>query len=77
MNFDEVLLRTTANPAKLVNRVQGLGSLEVGSPADVALLAIEDGHFQLVDSQGNMATTKQRIVTRLSICRGKRLIVPL
>jgi dihydroorotase len=77
MNFDEVLLRTTANPAKVVNRVQGLGSLEVGSPADVALLAIEDGHFQLVDSQGNMATTKQRIVTRLSICRGKRLIVPL
>jgi dihydroorotase len=77
MNFDEVLLRTTANPAKVVNRVQGLGSLEVGSPADVALLAIEDGHFQLVDSQANMATTKQRIVTRLSICRGKRLIAPI
>jgi dihydroorotase len=77
MNFDEVLLRTTANPAKVVNRVKGLGSLEMGAPADVALLAIEDGKFQLVDSQGNAVTAKQRIVSRLSICRGKRLIFPL
>jgi dihydroorotase len=77
MSFDEVLKRTTTNPAKVINRIQGLGSLEVGAPADVALLAIQEGEFQLVDSQKNTVTAKQRIVSRLTICRGKRLLAPL
>jgi dihydroorotase len=77
MSFDEVLKRTTINPAKVINRIQGLGSIEVGAPADLALLAIEDGEFQLVDSQKNAVTAKQRIVSRLTICRGKRLLAPV
>ncbi len=77
MSFDEVLIRTTANPAKVINRVQDLGKIEVGAPADVALLAIEEGQFQLVDSQKNAVTAKQKIVSRLSICRGKRLLAPI
>jgi len=77
MSFDEILTRTTANPAKVIHRIKGLGGLEVGAPADVALLAIEEGKFQLVDSQNNAVTTKQRIVSRLTICRGKRLITPI
>ncbi len=77
MSFDEVLKRTTTNPAKVINRIEGLGGIEVGAPADLALLAIEDGEFQLVDSQKNAVTAKQRIVSRLTICRGKRLVAPL
>jgi dihydroorotase len=77
MSFDEVLMRTTANPAKVINRIQGLGRIGVGAPADIALLAIEEGEFQLVDSQKNVVTTKQRIVSHLSICRGKRLMAPI
>ena len=77
MSFDDVLLRTTASPAKIVNRIAGLGTLAVGSPADIALLAVEDGQFQLVDSQKNAVMAKQRIVSRLTICKGKRLIAPV
>ncbi len=77
MSFDDVLLRTTANPAKVVGRVDGLGRLHAGGPADVALLALEDGEFQLVDSQRNAVTAKQRIVSRLAICRGRRFLAPL
>ena len=73
MSFEDVLLRSTANPAKVVNRIPMMGTLQVGAPADVALLAIEDGSFQLIDSQRNTVTAKQRIVSRLTICRGKRL----
>jgi dihydroorotase len=79
MSFDDILLRVTANPAKIINaqqvRVEKLGSLEAGAPADVALLEIEDGQFTLVDSQKNAVVAKQRIVSRLSICRGKRMKV--
>ena len=72
MSFDDVLLRSTSNPARVVNRIPMLGTLQVGAPADVALLAIEDGSFQLIDSQKNTVTAKQRIVCRRTICRGKR-----
>jgi dihydroorotase len=73
MSFDDVLLRTTSAPAKIVNRVTGMGTLNVGAPADVAVLSIEDGAFPLVDSQRNTVTAKQRVVSRLTICKGKKL----
>ncbi|HYI93726.1 MAG TPA: amidohydrolase/deacetylase family metallohydrolase [Bryobacteraceae bacterium] len=74
MSFDDVLMRTTIAPAKIINRVEGLGTLKVGGPADIALLAIEDGAFPLTDSQKNTVTAKQRVVSRLTICRGKRVV---
>lgn len=77
MSFDEVLRCTTTNPAQVINRIEGLGNIEVGAPADLALLAVEDGEFQLVDSQKNAVTAKQRIVSRLTLCRGKRLLAPV
>jgi dihydroorotase len=73
MSFDDVLVRSTTRPAEIVNRVSKLGTLQVGAPADIAMLAIEDGEFQLVDSQRNTVTAKQRIVCRGAVCRGKRL----
>ncbi len=74
MSFDDVLLRTTSAPAKIVNRVSGMGALNVGAPADVALLSIEDGAFPLIDSQKNKVTAKQRVVSKLTICRGKKVV---
>lgn len=76
MSVDDVLLRSTANPARVVGRLEGLGQLRVGGPADVTLLALEEGEFQLVDSQKNAVTARRRITSRLTICRGKRLLAP-
>lgn len=77
MSFDDILLRVTANPAKIINqqqvRVPKLGTIEVGAPADVALLALEEGQFTLVDSQRNTVTTSKRIASRVTICRGRRM----
>jgi dihydroorotase len=73
MSFDEILVRTTINAAKAVRLPAGAGTLVPGAPADVALLAVEDGAFQLIDSQRNAVTAKQRIVCRLAICRGRRM----
>ena len=74
MSFDDVLSRTTIAPAKIVNRVEGMGTLKVGGPADIALLAIEEGSFPLTDSQKNTVNAKQRVVSKLTICRGKRVV---
>jgi dihydroorotase len=73
MSFDDVLLRTTSAPAKIINRVPGMGTLAPGSPADVAVLKIEDGSFPLTDSQRATVTAKQRVVATVTVCRGKKL----
>ncbi|MDX1982801.1 MAG: amidohydrolase/deacetylase family metallohydrolase [Bryobacteraceae bacterium] len=73
MSLDDILVCTTAAPARIVNRVPMLGSLELGAPADVALLAVEDGSFPLVDSQRATVTAKQRIVCKGAVCRGVRI----
>jgi dihydroorotase len=77
MSFDEVLARSTARPAKVIGRVEGMGTLQVGGPADVALLTVEEGQFRLVDSQRNAVMAKQKIACRLTICKGRRVQVPL
>src|ERR1051326_2123673 len=56
MSFEDVLKRSTINPARVINRMEGMGTLAVGSPADIALLELAKGQFQLVDSQRNGRT---------------------
>jgi dihydroorotase len=70
MNLNDVLLAVTATPARVVNRVPMLGTLEVGAPADVAVLQVETGSFPLVDSQRNEVTASQRVVAKAAVCRG-------
>ncbi len=77
MSLEDALLRATANPAKIVGRIPGLGTLEVGAPADIALLAVEEGQFRLVDSQRNTVQASRRLASRLTICRGRRLVAPV
>ena len=76
MPFDEVLRRSTANPARVIDRLAGMGTLAPGAPADLALLGIEDGEFRLVDSLRQAETAKRRIICRLTNCRGRRLLAP-
>jgi dihydroorotase len=73
MSFDDVLRCSTVNPARVVAPLPKLGTLEVGGPADLALLTIEEGEFELVDAQKNKVTARRRIKSHLTICRGKRL----
>ena len=51
MSLDEVILRSTWNPAKEIQHEE-LGNLSVGSPADVAVLRLEKGKFGFVDQIG-------------------------
>lgn len=77
MSLDDVLVRTTLNPAKIVDRVPGMGTLAVGGPADIALLEMEEGDFRLVDSQRSTVRVDKRMMSRLTICRGRRLVAPV
>jgi dihydroorotase len=73
LSLEDVMVRSTFNPANVVNRLPGMGTLTVGGPADIAVIAIEDGAFRLVDSQRNAVAAAQRIVAKHTICRGRRM----
>jgi dihydroorotase len=73
LSLEEVLIRSTINPAKVVNRLPGMGTLTVGGPADIALLTVEEGSHKLIDSQRNAVSVSQRIVSKTTICKGRRL----
>lgn len=49
LSLEQVIERSTVNPARAIHR-PGLGTLSEGSPADIAILAVENGKFGFLDS---------------------------
>jgi dihydroorotase len=70
MSLDEVILRSTWNPAKSI-QLQDLGNLSVGSPADVAVLRLEKGSFGFADPVGGLIKAGQRLTCELTVRDGK------
>ena len=60
MSLDDVILRSTWNPAKEIQHEE-LGNLSVGSPADVAVLRLEKGKFGFIDQVGGRLDGTQKL----------------
>lgn len=70
MTIQEVVKRTTVNPANVINRKE-LGNLSVGSEADVAILNIAKGDYGFIDIRNVQLKAKQRLEVELTIRAGK------
>jgi dihydroorotase len=70
MSLDEVILRSTWNPAREIQHPE-LGNLSIGSPADVAVLRLEKGHFGFVDQIGARLDGAQKLQCELTVRDGK------
>jgi len=70
MSLDDVVARATWNPAKEIQH-QELGNLSVGSPADVAVLRLENGNFGFTDMYGARLAGQQRLECELTLRDGK------
>lgn len=70
MPLDSVILRATWNPAKEIKHEE-IGSLSIGSPADVAALRLETGDFSFVDRYGVQVHGTRRLACELTIRDGK------
>jgi dihydroorotase len=60
--LDDVVAMTTIAPAQVVRGAAALGTLKPGAAADVTLLALEEGRFELEDAQGEKVTASRRLV---------------
>lgn len=70
MPLDDVIVRSTWNPAKEIHHEE-LGNLSVGSPADVTVLRVENGKFGYTDMYGARMAGSQRLACELTVHNGK------
>ncbi len=51
--LEQVVAMATVNPAKSINKLPKLGTLQVGAPGDAAILELVEGNVSFVDTRNN------------------------
>ena len=70
LSVQDVILRSTWNPAKVIHRPE-LGNLSVGSEADVTIFSLAKGDFGFLDITGENLKGTQKLVAEVTIRAGK------
>lgn len=70
MTLEQVIVRTTVNPAKAIRRLD-LGHLDIGAVADIAVLKLERGRFAFLDSGRAKHIGDRRLVAAMTIRAGE------
>jgi dihydroorotase len=61
LSLDQVIACVTSNAARVFEAFHDRGTLNVGAPADVALLELREGTFEFVDNFKGTRTGRQRL----------------
>jgi len=70
MSLEDVILRSTWNPAKVIKRTD-LGNLSEGADADVAVFNLRKGDFGFLDVRKTKLKGTQKLEAELTIRAGK------
>ncbi len=70
LSLNDVILRATWNPAKVIKRPE-LGNLSEGTEADVAVFTLRKGDFGFLDVRGTKMKGNQKLEAELTIRSGK------
>jgi dihydroorotase len=71
MSLEDVVAKATFEPAKIIGRVAGLGTLQVGAPADLAIMEVVNGPVEFVDTRNNKRAGQQKLVPYLTVRAGR------
>jgi dihydroorotase len=71
--LDDVIAAATAAPAAALRLPGGVGTLAVGAPADVAVFAVAEGPFAVVDAHGQVRHAPERLVNVATYVAGRAL----
>jgi dihydroorotase len=69
MPLNEVILKSTWNPAKQIRR-EKFGHLTVGAPADVAVFKLERGDFGFVDTEKMLMKGDRKLTCEMTLMGG-------
>ncbi len=70
MTMDQVVQASTVDPARAIDRVPKLGTLQAGAPADVTVLDLEEGAWLLSDTEGQEMKVTRRLEPVLTVLKG-------
>ena len=70
LSLQDVILRATWNPAKVINRPE-LGNLSVDSVADVAVFSLRTGNFGFTDVRARRLDGTQKLEAELTLRAGR------
>lgn len=73
MSLSEIVACATVNAARLFPAFDDRGTLNVGAPADVAIMELRSGSFQFVDNYKGYRTGKQCLFPVATVLNGKRV----
>jgi dihydroorotase len=61
LSLEDVVAKVTIAPAKIINRIPKLGTLQTGAPGDVSVLEVIEGPVDFVDTRNNKRQGKMHI----------------
>ena len=73
MTVDQVIACATVNASRAFKVFRDRGTLNVGAPADIAVLELREGTFEFVDNFENKRTGRQRLFPSGTVLAGKRV----
>ena len=71
MSIDTAIAKVTSVPAQVISMPDKIGTLRVGAWGDAVLFEHRSGQYQLVDSQGQVRTGRQKLVPANVIRNGR------
>ena len=71
MSLEEVVAATTCNAAEAIGLAGTLGTLRVGAEGDAAVLGLEQGDFETIDTDGVPIQCDQRITAAMTVKGGR------
>jgi dihydroorotase len=71
MSLPDIVRRATSAPAKILGYEGTVGTLKPGANADISLIELRDGNFDLTDSEGTTITAKRRLIPQVTIKDGR------
>ena len=73
MPLSAVIAASTVNAARIFPAFDDRGTLNVGAPADVAILELRDGDFEFEDNYSGRIHGRQRLFPSATILAGRRV----
>jgi dihydroorotase len=73
MTVGDAIARATVNASRIFPLFNDRGTLNVGAPADVALLELREGTFEFLDNFKNTITGGLRLFPSATVLAGKRI----
>ncbi|NPU65592.1 amidohydrolase/deacetylase family metallohydrolase [Bradyrhizobium sp. 83012] len=69
-SLEQVVSMATSAPAKIISRTPKLGTLQVGAPADIAIVDLVEGPVSFLDTRGNRREGKLQLKPVQTVING-------